>query len=313
MANEEIRQLTAETSLNAADAFVLQQGTDRATRATFSLMGGLVQSATSTDGTAAVGTCYLVTTTSGNADVALTLPASAQVGERIGFVYISENAVTDTVSIIAPAGDTLNGVTADTIKLYTADETAGVLDSCVVECTSGGVDPTWKVVHLFRSKHRLKACVVGDNTNTQSVSDTVWTRIGGSTSSGPLRTNLYDPYGWITDGAITPTIPGIYAAWGGCTFSALADRDTLTIFLARNWTTGTPQPDNENYLAFRASASCSTTMFIGGGGAAVMRMDGTDELDLVLRVQDVSASSSFSTTSKPGDVYLGLSLLEFEE
>lgn len=139
MADQEIRELTAETALTAAAQFVVQESTDRATRAAFSLMGGMaVTTGSDADTTMAVGTLYRVDMSAWATSVrTYSLPTTAAVGERIG-VYITAGNATHELAIrtTAASNDTINGTdydSADWSKLFITGEL--VIFECVVANT----------------------------------------------------------------------------------------------------------------------------------------------------------------------------------
>ena len=140
MADQEIRELTAETALTAAAQFVVQESTDRATRAAFSLMGGMaVTTGSDADTTMAVGTLYRVDMSAWATSVrTYSLPTTAAVGERIG-VYITAGNATHELAIrtTASSNDTINGTdydAADWSKLFITGELA------VFECVVANTD-----------------------------------------------------------------------------------------------------------------------------------------------------------------------------
>lgn len=234
MADSAIFDLTPETVLTAAHEFVTQDtsAATRAQAATFALMGGLeVSTGSDANTTMAVGTLYRVDMSAwATADRTYTLPASAQVGERIGISVTAGNASFELI-VTAAASDTLNGVAGGTewSRLFITNEL--VIMRCVA------ANSTWVVEYDGRIP--CSAFVARTNTSTGSAPGaSTWGVVpfgGDGTTSvarnvGSILVNASDRMTFRRD--------GIYHCAGSWTSaSALADGDTLACSLGSNAST----------------------------------------------------------------------------
>lgn len=149
MADQEIRELTAETALQSATQFIVQDSTDRATRAPFSLVGGLENetsrdtNADHADFTASIGTIHTVDMSSLASGLQITLPSSANVGESVA-VYVSDGSATQAITFRNSVSATINSVD------YNASDYPETLtatgDLIVFRCVSAS-GPKWAQMH----------------------------------------------------------------------------------------------------------------------------------------------------------------------
>ena len=181
MADETIFELTGETAMTAASRLIVQKtgATTRATSATYALMGGLEIDAISTQSgnyTGVVGklTCWTMAGEAANRD--FVLPASAQVGERVG-IYIVDGDPTDEILIKAnddtdKIGNTASFNTTEFTRLFIENE-------CMIfRCVSAGA-PDWIVEYDGRIPCRGFArhdtnYTLGSGTTEISVSGVTW-------------------------------------------------------------------------------------------------------------------------------------------
>lgn len=199
---------TDRTGSAAADDYYVVQHTGTSTRAekiTFAGIGGLehnAQTVTGSDITGAVGQFYYCTIAGLTADRNLTLPASANVGERIG-VYIVDGDDTDELIIKGAATVTINGGSAATewSRLFIQDE-------CVIFRATSSTN--WVVEYdgripsyaeLWRSTSTTSN-PIPNNTHTKVTFDTA--------TAAKQRGDIDD----LTNDRITPRRAGAYYVYG---------------------------------------------------------------------------------------------------